>query len=209
MVVGALLLGQVAWNLWGTGLTTAKAQTQLKAELKQEFAKPKHKRVKIVPGGAEGLILIPKIGVDMAFVEGVTPAALAKGPGHYPGTPLPGRGDNVAIAGHRTTHLAPFWALDKLEQGDDITLRTRDGSFVYRVQWVGVARPNDGWVVAPTPQPALTLTTCWPRFSSSRRLVVRAVQVFGMTPGGFVDHLHESLLAWTQPPAVRLEERIA
>ena len=65
-----------------------------------------------VPGGADGLIRIPAIGVDAAFVEGITDQALAEGPGHYPTTPMPGRGGNVAIAGHRTTHGAPFWALD-------------------------------------------------------------------------------------------------
>jgi sortase A len=209
VVAGAALLGHVAWDMWGTGIGTARAQTQMKSELRQAFAKPKKHHERIVPGGAEGLILIPKIKVDMAFVEGVTPEALAKGPGHYPGTPLPGQGANVAIAGHRTTHLAPFWALDSLEAGDDITLRTREGSFVYRVMWVGVARPNAGWVVAATDLPSLTLTTCWPRFSSTRRLVVRAIQVYGQTPGGFVDHLHQSVEAWTRPPAQLLGQRLA
>jgi sortase A len=209
MIAGTALLGHVAWDLWGTGVGTARAQSRLRAELTKDFARPKKHHERIVPGGAAGLILIPKIKVDMAFVEGVTLAALAKGPGHYPGTPLPGQGANVAIAGHRTTHLAPFWALDTLERGDDITLRTREGSFVYRVMWAGVARPDSGWVVAPTNDPSLTLTTCWPRFSSSRRLVVRAIQIYGQTPDGFVDHLHESIEAWTRPPAALLEQRLA
>jgi hypothetical protein len=33
---------------------------------------------------------------------------------------------------------------------------------------------------------SLTLTTCWPRFSSRSRLVVRAIQVYGRVPGGFL-----------------------
>ena len=62
----------------------------------------------------KGLIVLP--GLDMAFVQGVSLAALQRGPGHYPGTPLPGQAGNVAIAGHRTTYLHPFWALDQLRK---------------------------------------------------------------------------------------------
>ena len=201
VLAGGAFLGVVAWQQWGTGVMTARAQTALKAEFHRSLRHPDKHRDRAVPGGADGLILIPALHVDAAFVEGIAEEDLAKGPGHYPDTPMPGRGGNVAIAGHRTTHGAPFWSLDSLHEGDDITLITRKGRFVYRVRWVKVASPFADWVVGPTAQPSLTLTTCWPRFSASHRFVVRAVQVFGRTPFGFIDHRASSLQAWARPPA--------
>jgi sortase A len=128
--------------------------------------------------------------VDMAFVQGVDLRSLAEGPGHYPNTPEPGVGGNVAIAGHRTTHLAPFWSLDTLVRGDEITLQTRAGFFEYRVLWVHVFPSEAWWLTGQTARAMLTLTTCYPRFSSTQRLVVRAVQVTGRVPGGFLQDGH-------------------
>jgi sortase A len=113
----------------------------------------------------------------------------AAGPGHDTWTPLPGEGGNVAISGHRTTFLHPFWSLDRVGPGDLITLETANGRFVYRVVWQRVISPDATWVTAPTAVPSLTLTTCTPRFSAARRLVVRAVQIYGAVPGGFLDRL--------------------
>ena len=208
VLAGAALLGIVAWQQWGTGVMTARAQSALKAEFHRSLRHPDRHWERAVPGGADGLILIPAMHVDAAFVEGTDPDDLSKGPGHYPGTPMPGRGGNVAIAGHRTTHGAPFWSLDSLHEGDQITLITRKGRFVYRAQWIKVASPTADWVVGRTAQPSLTLTTCWPRFSASHRLVVRAIQVYGRTPFGFIDHRAGSLETWTRPPARRLGQRL-
>ena len=78
-------------------------------------------------------IEIPRIGVDWIVVEGVDVADLRKGPGHYPGTALPGVRGNVAIAGHRTTYGAPFQDVNELEPGDEIILTSVTGRYVYRV----------------------------------------------------------------------------
>ena len=52
-------------------------------------------------------------------MEGVQAAPIcASGPGHYPGTPLPGEAGNVAIAGHRTTYAHPFYDLNAVAPGD-------------------------------------------------------------------------------------------
>ena len=174
------MLAFVAYQLWGTGLQTARAQSELRAELGRAFPE------RPIPGRAAGVIIIPRIALDMAFVQGIGPKALARGPGHYPSSPWPGEGGNVAIAGHRTTHLAPFWALDSLRRGDEIIIRTRQGTFVYRVMWKGVGPPTATWVLSPTDDPILTLTTCNPRFSARERLIVRAKQVYGKTPNGFL-----------------------
>jgi sortase A len=181
VLAGAVLLSVGAGRFVETGAATARAQRVLRADLAAHGFPERP-----IPGGAVGIIRIPWIAVDAAFVQGVDDASLAKGPGHYPNTPLPGWTGNTAIAGHRTTHGAPFWSLDRLAPGDLIELRTHRGRFVYRVAWSKVM-PAGAWdIVAGTRLPSLTLTTCWPRFSSSSRLIVRAVQVYGRVPGGFI-----------------------
>jgi sortase A len=127
-----------------------------------------------VEGQPVGIIQIPKIAVDKVVVEGTATADLRLGPGHYPGTPLPGQPGNAAIAGHRTTYGAPFYNLNELVPGDQIVVTTTQGRFCYDVTQVLVVKPSDVAVVAPTSTPELTLTTCNPRFSAAQRLVVQA-----------------------------------
>jgi sortase A len=185
IIAGLVLIGTVAYQLWGTGIATSHAQAGFRQQI-QTFGFP----ARAIPGRAVGYLDIPRIHMDMVFVQGVGAAALAKGPGHYPRTPLPGFGGNVAIAGHRTTHLHPFWSLDKVEPGDRILLQTREGAFEYRVIWQRTVAMNDWSVIKRTPVPSLTLTTCTPRFTSRQRLVVRAVQVGGP------NHSDRPLVLW-------------
>jgi sortase A len=127
------------------------------------------------PGSEE-----PPVHADPLFVvNGVTLANLRSGPGHYPGTALPGQDGNFAVAGHRTTYGAPFFHLDQLEAGDEIHATGRDGvTHVYAVRELRVVSPADTWVVGPDPletgRPTLTLTTCHPRFSQAQRLIAFA-----------------------------------
>ncbi len=125
-------------------------------------------------GSPVGVLRIAKIGLDKIIVEGTSTDDLRQGPGHYPGTPLPGEQGNAAIAGHRTTYGAPFYNLDKLDPGDLIQITTVQGAFTYRVTRTLIVSPADTSVVANTTTPELTLTTCNPRFSASQRLVVHA-----------------------------------
>ena len=74
----------------------------------------------LVRGHGIGRIKIDRIGLDMVIVEGTDTSSLEKGPGHYANTPLPGQPGTVAIAGHRTTYLAPFRHIDDIEPGDRI-----------------------------------------------------------------------------------------
>jgi len=109
---------------------------------------------------------------------------LDEGPGHYPGTPLPGQAGNSGIAGHRTTYGAPFFQLNELTAGDRIYLTDTTGTtWVYRVVRQWVVSPDDVAVLAPTRTAVLTLTTCNPRFSAISRLVVRADLVTYLSPG--------------------------
>jgi len=125
-------------------------------------------------GDAIAQIRIPRIGITKTVVEGVSTEALKAGPGHYPGTPLPGQAGNSAIAGHRTTYGAPFFRLDELEADDLIYVTTLQGSFVYRVVEQLIVAPSDVWVLDPTIDNRLTLTTCHPRYSARQRLIIVA-----------------------------------
>ncbi len=135
------------------------------------------------PGGAVAQMSIPDIGVEWTVVEGVGTDELRKGPGHYPGTPLPGTSGNAAIAGHRTTWGAPFNRIDELEPGARITMRTIQGTFEYRV--ITQESGKGHFIVAPgrvdvldqtfTDHPnRLTLTACHPKFSARQRIIVVA-----------------------------------
>jgi sortase A len=125
-------------------------------------------------GQPVGVIDIPALKVDQVVVEGVGTSDLRMGPGHYPGTPLPGEPGNAAIAGHRTTYGHPFYDLNELSHGDRIVITTTQGIFLYRVTNVLSVFPWQTEVLAPTNKALLTLTTCNPRYSAAQRLVVRA-----------------------------------
>lgn len=136
------------------------------------------------PGGALDHLVIPAIGVDRYVVQGVSETDLQMGPGHYPGTPLPGQVGNVGIAGHRTTFGAPFFRLNEVNRGDLVYLTDTSGTtWVYRVVRQLVVPPTDVAVLDATRDPELTLTTCNPRFEATSRLVVRAVLVKRLARG--------------------------
>lgn len=125
-------------------------------------------------GDAVGRIEMPTLGKSFVVVAGDDPAELRKGPGAYPDTPLPGRGGTTAIAGHRTTYLAPFRAIDDLHRGDAIELRMPYGRFTYAVQGQEIVQPSDLSVIQPVGYERLVLTACHPLYSAAKRIVVSA-----------------------------------
>ena len=128
----------------------------------------------VAEGDPVARIEIPKIGVDKTVVSGVSVGALRKGPGHFPDTPFPGERGNAAIAGHRTTFGAPFYRVDELVVGDDIIVTTVAGRFVYKVSGLAIVDPTDYDVVANSDTPTLTLVSCHPRLSASKRIIIKA-----------------------------------
>lgn len=191
IAIGVFLGLFVVYELFVTNLITDRYQAGLREDLDRQFTAPVRAEgetdgggdlpplPKPVEGEAFAILRIPKIGLTMAVVEGVGVEELKKGPGHYPGTPVPGQQGNVGIAGHRTTYGKPFWSLDRLRPGDNIFLRTRQGSFHYEVVWQRVVDPSRRRVLSPTSSPSITLTTCNPRFSAAERLIVRGALVDG------------------------------
>ena len=127
------------------------------------------------PGDALGRIEAPGMdGLNMVFVQGTDEASLELGPGHYPETAMPGQGKTVAIAGHRTTYLAPFRHIDSLKPGDKITLKMPYGTFIYSVQKSEIVDPSDVGIIHNTGYERLVLSACHPLYSASQRYIVYA-----------------------------------
>lgn len=121
-----------------------------------------------------GSIQIPKIGVDRALWEGVTLNTLNRGPGHWPGTAMPGQVGNVVIGGHRVSHDKPFRNIDQLVPGDQIVMTFNGVPNTYIVTGAQVVTPNDTWVINQTPEHTATLFACHPPGSTKFRYVVFA-----------------------------------
>jgi sortase A len=132
-------------------------------------------RRRAATGHAIGTIRMPKLGAHYAVVQGTDTDSLRKGPGHYPATSFPGQGGTVAIAGHRTTYLAPFNQIDKFRPGDEIVLDMPYGKFTYAVEKTKVVDPSDVAVVDRVPgAERLVLSACHPLYSASQRIIVFA-----------------------------------
>lgn len=241
ITLGLLMFGFVAYQLWGTGLQTARAQHKLENQFEDKLADlgvtpdtiapattitttataPATTTVATAPttvapgatsvattttvpaettttlpagpvdqdyglikdGDGIGEIKIDKIDIDFYYVAGVSKEDLNRGVGHFPKSVVPGQLGNAALAGHRTSHLAPFGDLDELEPGDEIEINTILGdAYLYIVTGSEVVDPSDYHVVTDPPTPpdtaTLTLITCTPKFTSKQRLVVHATLDF-------------------------------
>src|SRR5262249_43860312 len=100
-------------------------------------------RRKASGGSAVGRIRIPSIGASFVVVKGTSTSELQSGPGVFPETGFPGSGGTTAIAGHRTTFLAPFRHIDSLRAGNRILLEMPYAHFTYRVIATRVVAPGD------------------------------------------------------------------
>jgi sortase A len=198
LLVGVLMLTEavvtLAWQEPLSAISAQRAQDRLSDELRRQetaaLAAPmgfaadggsdthaaiaRRYREFAAAGDALGRIEIPALGAKYVFVSGVKEGDLDKGPGHYPTTALPGEPGTVGIAGHRTTHAAPFRKLDQLDRGDMVLIRMPYGRFRYRVDGRSVVAPDNTKLLRAGRHARLALTTCHPPFSATQRMVVTA-----------------------------------
>jgi sortase A len=124
-------------------------------------------------GRAIGKIVIPSIGANFVMVFGTDTSDLESGPGLYRETTFPGIDGTTAIAGHRTTYLAPFRHIDALRKGQTIHLEMPYGRFVYTVIGHRVVAPTDvRAATANVGYSRVVLSACTPLFSAAKRLLV-------------------------------------
>jgi sortase A len=143
-------------------------------------------RVTARPGDAVGRIRIPKIGASFVVVDGTDTASLRKGPGIYDQVPFPGAPGTTAIAGHRTTYLAPFRNIDKLKKGDEISVEMPYGRFTYEVEKRRIVAPTEVSVIKRVGFDRLVLSACHPLYSAAQRIVVFARLVGAQARGAAV-----------------------
>ena len=127
--------------------------------------------------GLIGRVEIPRLDISAMVREGVDAATLSRAVGHVPNTPLPGAAGNVAIAAHRDTY---FRNVRNIRNGDRIRMVTPKGTYEYIVDSLKIVEPTEVNVLDPTPEPAITLVTCYPFNyigSAPKRFIVRARQV--------------------------------
>lgn len=137
------------------------------------------KAPRLVTGSVLGQLEIPRIGLSVMVIEGDSASILRRAAGHLEGTALPGGPGNVAIAAHRDTF---FHALRDIRHRDVIALNTLRGSYQYEVESVEIVEPDNIEVLADSPNPTLTLVTCYPFYYvglAPKRFIVRARQIYG------------------------------
>lgn len=155
------------------------ASTPLVTEPEQEVA-PNPARQSMFDAsqesGAElGSIRIPAIGLDEVIRSGVSMDVIDQGVAHWSGTSTPGEAGNVVLAGHRTTHSRPFWALGDLDVGDLIYMEDGSGfDVIYQVAETFVVDPSALWITYETDEPTLTMFACHPKGSARYRIVISA-----------------------------------
>jgi sortase A len=201
IISGALLLADAAVTLlWQEPLTAVVALikrddvnrrflsyntaplSQLERRTVQSLASQKQRiaylareeRREVKTGDAIGTLQMPKVSATYTVVQGTDTGTLEKGPGHYPQTAFPGVGQTVAIAGHRTTYLAPFRNINRMDPGDKVILTMRYAKFTYVVQYHQVVTPNAWWITRNLGYERLVLSACNPLYSASQRIVVFA-----------------------------------
>ena len=126
-----------------------------------------------VPVRQIGTILIPKIGLVHPIFEGVWLTVVDHGPGHWPGSAMPGHVGNTVFAGHRVTHTHPFLNLDQLAPGDKVVFDMPHGVYTYAVTSITIVLPDDLAITNPTRTPTMTLFACNPKHSAAQRIVVK------------------------------------
>jgi sortase A len=145
-------------------------------------------------GQAIGRIRVPRLHLKMILVNGTDHDTLEKGPGRDRRTYMPGEGQLVYIAGHRTTYLAPFAHIERLRSGDGVTLDVPYASFRYRVFKHRIVGANEMSVLRSHGVEVVELQACHPRFFASHRYIAYARLVRVEPRGG----------AAFEPPATAL-----
>jgi sortase A len=143
-------------------------------------------RLQLARGDAVGRLHVPRLGLEAIVVEGTDSATLTKGPGRYIKSYVPGEGELVYIAGHRTTYGAPFARIDQLREGDEVRLEVPYGTFVYRVSSHVIVPASDVERLESSGREEIALQACHPRFFASERYIVYARPVSVKPRGGSV-----------------------
>src|SRR5688572_24444153 len=105
---------------------------------------PIEQTVDLLEGDVIGRLEIPRVGISVIVLQGVEDDILRIGAGHVPGTPLPGKDGNSAIAAHRDTF---FRKLEGIRAGDRIQFTNAQGKIDYVVDSTEIVEPENTRVI--------------------------------------------------------------
>lgn len=175
-----LVLSFISYKAFTEPVPTRKPdeQTLLSSQIPEAKPGPPPTVTSVAEGEALVLMEIPRFGENWKWtaLEGTDENTLAKGPGHFTDTALPGEDGNSAWAAHRATHGDPFLDFDTLEIGDIVVLSQLGAVWTYEIRTEPkIIAPDAQWVLDEFSEGKwLTLTTCWPKYGSEKRMYVRA-----------------------------------
>ncbi len=141
---------------------------------KQIAAEARAYRLSLHEGEPVGRLIVPRLGLKSIVVNGTGHDDLTKGPGRELHTFMPGEGELIYVAGHRTTYLAPFAKIDKLRAGDPITFVLPYATFHYEVTKHVIVAADDLAVLRSHHRELLALQACHPRFFATHRYIAYA-----------------------------------
>jgi sortase A len=179
----------IAYQLWFTNQVSESQAVAISDELREGLKAPSFATespvIEVKVSGQPytvssiGLVYIPRLKNDVwatPILVGVGHRELSLGVGYYPGAAMPGETGNFAIAGHRATNGEPFARFENLKAGDQVFIQTRAGWFEYRLLENKKIPDSATWVLDAQPKgielgstQLITLTTCDPRWNSTRR----------------------------------------
>ena len=128
-------------------------------------------------GDAVARLRIPRLGVSEIIVNGTDPDSLKRGPGRYLRSAMPGEGELVYVAGHRTTYGAPFSKIDKLRKGDRVFVELPYATFEYAITGHRIVAATETSVLKSKGWEQLALQACHPRFFATQRYIAYAKPV--------------------------------
>jgi sortase A len=179
----------IAYQLWFTNQVSdsqaSAISTEIREGLKAQVFTSESPSIQVEVKGKPytvssiGLVYIPRLKSDVwatPIVVGVGGRELSLGVGYYPGAAMPGEIGNFAIAGHRATNGEPFARFERLKAGDRVFVQTAAGWFEYELLENKKIPDSATWVLDAQPKglnldsnQLITLTTCDPRWNSTRR----------------------------------------
>jgi sortase A len=171
IVIGLVLAGFGAYDYYTAKLAQSEAarewsESDSEQPVPQSLPQAEQKSTKPLTyydpyrlGETVAKLKLPRLDTTLFVVEGTDQKDLRKGPGHMPGTALPGVSGNCVIAGHRDTHFRP---LQGIRKGDEVELDTKYGNFRYQVRSMEIVSPTNVSSLYPTKDPVLHLITCYP-----------------------------------------------
>lgn len=206
ITLGVLVFLFIGWQQWFNDIVVAGANRTDASNLSQQLdkaptagatAKPNaegsYGKPAVTPAAKDGegfgVLYVPRFGADYQVpVDGGTGTAqtLDTGAaGHYDSTQMPGEIGNFALAGHRTTHGAPFANIATLKIGDHIYIKTSAGYYTYTFRNLQYVKPTQVQVLQVVPDAPtidatstdrlMTMTSCNPKYSAAERIIAYAV----------------------------------